>query len=52
MGDNIRIGLKEIVIRGIGLIWVRIQIIGEPCECGIESLGSISHGVGCFFFNS
>jgi hypothetical protein len=28
--DNIRMGLKEIEgIRGIGLIWLRIGIIGE-----------------------
>jgi hypothetical protein len=29
--DNIRMDIKEIVsIRGIGLIWFRIEIIGEP----------------------
>ena len=30
---------------GVGLIWFRIGIIGEPCECGIEPPGSISNGV-------
>ena len=25
--------------------WLRIGIIGEPCECGIEPPSSISHGV-------
>ena len=29
--DNIRMNLKKIIIkRGIGLIWLRIEIIGEP----------------------
>ena len=32
-------------MRGIGLIRLRIGIIGEPCECGIEPPGPISHGV-------
>ena len=32
-------------IRGIGLIQLRIGIIGNPCECAIEPPGSISHGV-------
>jgi hypothetical protein len=30
---------------GSGLIWLKIGIIGRPCECGIEPPGSISHGV-------
>ena len=29
----------------IGLVQLRIGIIGEPCECGIEPSGSISHVV-------
>ena len=38
--------LKKLVsIRGIGLIRLRIGAIGIPRECGIEPLGSISHGV-------
>ena len=28
--DNIRMDLEEIGIRGFGLIWLRIWIIGEP----------------------
>ena len=28
--DNIRMDLEEIDMRGIGLIWLRIGIIGEP----------------------
>ena len=45
--DNIRMDLKEIgrlLIRGNGLIQLRIGIIGER-ECGIETPGSITHGV-------
>jgi hypothetical protein len=32
-------------MKGIGLIRLRIGIIGGLCECGIEHPGSISHGV-------
>ena len=43
---NTKMDLKEIgTIRGIGLNRLRIGIIGESCECGIEPPGSISHGV-------
>ena len=43
--DNIRMDLKQIGIREIGLIQFRIGLIGDPCECGIEPLVFISHGV-------
>ena len=44
---NIRMDLEEIGINAvIGLIRLRIGIIGEPCEWGIESPGSISYGAG------
>ena len=32
-------------MRGIGLIRLRLGIIENPCECGIEPPGSISYGV-------
>ena len=32
-------------MRGIGLILLRIGILESPCECGIASPGSKSHGV-------
>ena len=35
-------------IRKIGLIWFRIGIIGDSCECGIEPSGSTNHGVSQF----
>ena len=35
---------KQVSIRGVGLIWLRIGIIGEPFECGSEPPCSISHG--------
>ena len=38
--------LKEIIVNTTNcLIRLRIGIIESPVECGIESLGSISHGV-------
>jgi hypothetical protein len=44
--DHIRTDLKEIgIIREIGLIRLRIGLSESRCECGIETLGSISHGV-------
>ena len=44
--DNIRIDLKEIGINTRNwLICLRIRIYWSPCECGIEPLGSICHGV-------
>ena len=42
--NNIRMDLKRSV-RGIGLIQLRIGLLESPCECDIESPGSISHGV-------
>ena len=36
---------EEISIRGIGLIRLRIGIIGSSYECGIESPGYVSHAV-------
>ena len=36
---------RWVSMRVIGLILLGIGIIGEPCECGIEPTGSISHGV-------
>ena len=36
-------------IRGIGLIQLRIEIIGEPCEYGIEPPGFISHEISSQF---
>ena len=45
--EYIRMDLEETGInyKLIGLIRLRIGIIGDPCECGIEPTGSISHGV-------
>ena len=36
---------RWVSMRVIGLILLGIGIIGEPCKCGIEPTGSISHGV-------
>ena len=41
--DNIRMDLEE--IRGVGMIRLRLRLIKNPCECSIEPLSSISHGV-------
>ena len=44
--DNIEWTLKKYAsIQRIGLIWLRIGIIGSPCECDIEPPGSISYRV-------
>ena len=34
-----------VLIQGAGLVWLRVEIMESPCECGIEPLGFISHGV-------
>ena len=36
---------KQVSIREIGLIRLCIGIIGDPCKCSVETLGSISHRV-------
>ena len=36
---------KYVSIQGIGLIRLRIGLLENPCECGIEPPGSISDGV-------
>ena len=41
-GKSVRMDLKE---TRKWSDWLRIWITGEPCECGIESPGSISYGV-------
>ena len=33
--DNFRMYLKQVSIRGIRLIWLRIVLLENPCECGI-----------------
>ena len=38
-------------MRGIGLIRLRIVIIRDPCECGIELPGSIRHEVILIMWN-
>ena len=40
-----RILKKWVSVRGIGLIRSKQGLLKNPCECGIEPLGSISHGV-------
>jgi hypothetical protein len=49
--DSIRINLKEM---GINMRnWVNLakdkDYWNAPCECGIEPLGSISHGVSYYY---
>ena len=45
--DNVRMDFNEIrVNKRTELIRLPMRIIGGPCECGIESPGSIDNGVG------
>ena len=42
--DNMRMNFKEIGINTSNWLGsLRIGIIGSPCECGFEPLGSLSH---------
>ena len=40
-----KIKVKYVLVQGIGLIRLRIEITGVPCECDIEPPVSIIHGV-------
>ena len=43
--DNIRMDLGEIGISAGNWVDTAQGLLESPCECGIEPLGSISHGV-------
>ena len=43
-GDNIRMDNKDVGVNmNNKMVRLRIGIIGETCECGIEPSGLISH---------